>query len=80
MFCISVIKFVFICFVFSKLLKSVGKPTLSANSSIFAFDSASIKSDIDVSGSCEAQLTSNKARIRAIITPDCEFDFTVAFG
>jgi hypothetical protein len=39
-----------------------------------------IKSDIDISGSCEAQLTSNKARIRAIITPDCEFDFTVAFG
>jgi hypothetical protein len=37
-----------------------------------------IKSDI--SGNCPVQLTSNKARIRAIITPDCEFDFTVAFG
>ena len=34
----------------------------------------------DISGNCPVQLTSNKARIRAIITPDCEFDFTVAFG
>ena len=34
----------------------------------------------DISGDCPVQLTSNKARIRAIITPDCEFDFTVAFG
>ena len=34
----------------------------------------------DISGDCPVQLTSNKARIRATVTPDCEFDFTVAFG